>query len=150
MSSTQQQQTLTIIKPDMVEQDLIGTVIEYFEKQGLHVIGMKMVQLTENDAKGFYAVHKERGFFQALVQFMTQGPVVVMALEGEDAVAKARKIMGATDPTKADKGTIRGDLADSIDANAIHGSDSLENAKIEIEYFFPKSVGICPRPELKD
>lgn len=130
------EQTLSIIKPDAVGQNQIGNIIEYFERDGLCVVGAKMLQLSEEQAKSFYEIHKERPFFKDLVSFMISGPVLVMVLEGEDAIAKNRKIMGATDPAKADKGTIRGDFATSIDQNAVHGSDSKETAKTEISFFF--------------
>ena len=132
------QQTLSIIKPDAVKKNVIGKIIDRFESNGLRIAAMKKVQLSKKDAEQFYAVHSERPFFADLVEFMTSGPVVVMVLEGEDAVAKNRKLMGATNPKEAEPGTIRADFADSIDANAVHGSDSLENAKIEIEFFFAR------------
>ena len=130
------EQTLSIIKPDAVGQNQIGNIIEYFERDGLSVTAMKMVHLNDSQAKDFYAVHKERPFYLELVEFMTSGPVVVMILEGEQAVARCRKIMGQTDPAKADPGTIRADFATSIERNAVHGSDSHENAKTEIAFFF--------------
>jgi nucleoside-diphosphate kinase len=130
------EQTLSIIKPDAVGQNQIGNIIEYFERDGLCVVGAKMLQLSDDQAKNFYEIHKGRPFYDDLVAFMTSGPVLVMVLEGEDAIAKNRKIMGATDPAKADKGTIRGDFATSIDQNAVHGSDSKETAKVEIAFFF--------------
>ena len=132
------QQTLSIIKPDAVKKGVIGKIIDRFESNGLRIAAMKKLQLSRSDAEQFYAVHKERPFFNDLVEFMISGPVVVMVLEGEDAVAKNRKLMGATNPKEAEPGTIRADFADSIDANAVHGSDSLENAKIEINFFFAK------------
>jgi nucleoside-diphosphate kinase len=132
------QQTLSIIKPDAVKKNVIGKIIDRFESNGLRIAAMKKVQLSRRDAEQFYAVHKERPFFNDLVEFMISGPVVVMVLEGEDAVAKNRKLMGATNPKEAEPGTIRADFADSIDANAVHGSDSLENAEIEINFFFAK------------
>jgi len=132
------EQTLSIIKPDAVKKGVIGKIIDRFESNGLRIAAMKKVQLSEQDAAEFYAVHKERPFFGELVEFMTSGPVVVMVLEGENAVAKNRELMGATNPKEAAPGTIRADFADSIDANAVHGSDSLENAKIEIAFFFSK------------
>lgn len=136
-----QERTLSIIKPDAVGKNHIGDIISRFEKAGLHVVAIKMKHLTQKDAEGFYAVHKERPFFKDLVSFMTTGPVLIMVLEGKDAVAKNRDLMGATDPKKAAPGTIRADFASSIDENAVHGSDSLENAKIEIAYFFkPEEV----------
>jgi len=130
------QQTLSIIKPDAVKKNVIGKIIDRFESNGLRVAAMKKVQLSRADAEAFYAVHKERPFFGELVEFMISGPVVVSVLEGEDAVAKNRQLMGATNPKEAEPGTIRADFADSIDANAVHGSDSLENAKNEIAFFF--------------
>ena len=130
------QQTLSIIKPDAVKKGVIGKIVDRFETNGLRIAAMKKVVLSEADAGKFYEVHKERPFFKDLVEFMTSGPVVAMVLEGEDAVAKNRALMGATNPKEAEAGTIRADFADSIDANAVHGSDSLENAKIEIAFFF--------------
>lgn len=129
-------QTLSILKPDSVAKANIGAIISRFESNGLQVAAMKMLHMDEAMAGGFYAVHKERPFFKDLVEFMTSGPVVVLVLEGENAVEKNRELMGATDPKQADAGTIRADFADSIDANAVHGSDSSENAKIEIDFFF--------------
>jgi len=130
------QHTLSIIKPDAVSKNVIGEIYSRFEKAGLKVIAAKMMHLSTEQAQGFYAIHKERPFFNDLVKFMTSGPVMVQALSGENAVLKHRDIMGATNPSEAAPGTIRADFADSIDANAVHGSDSLENAKIEIEFFF--------------
>lgn len=130
------EQTLSIIKPDAVSKGVIGKIIDRFEENGLRVAAMKKIKLSSEDAGAFYAVHKERSFFGELVEFMTSGPVVVMVLEGENAVVKNRELMGATNPKEAAKGTIRADFATSIDANAVHGSDSLENAKIEINFFF--------------
>ncbi len=130
------QQTLSIIKPDAVGQNQIGNIIEYFEREGLSVTAAKMTHLTKEQAEKFYAIHKDKGFFGELVEFMTSGPILVMVLEGDNAVATNRRIMGATDPSKADAGTIRADFATSIERNAIHGSDSLENAKVEIAFFF--------------
>lgn len=138
------EQTLSIIKPDAVGQNMIGNIIEYFEREGLSVIAAKMMHLSQEQAKGFYAVHKERPFFQELVEFMTSGPVLIMVLAGENAVARNREIMGATDPSKATAGTIRADFATSIERNAVHGSDSLANAKTEIAFFF-KPNEIFPR-----
>ena len=132
------QQTLSIIKPDAVKKGVIGKIIDRFESNGLRIAAAKKVQLNREDAGKFYEVHKERPFYNDLIDFMTSGPVVVMVLEGENAVAKNRELMGATDPQKAEKGTIRADFAENIDANAVHGSDSLENAKIEIAFFFAK------------
>ena len=130
------EQTLSIIKPDAVAKNVIGEIYTRFEKTNLKIIKAMMVHLSKEEAEGFYAVHKERPFFNDLVTFMTSGPVMIQALEGDNAVLKNRELMGATNPKEADAGTIRADFADSIDANAVHGSDSLENAKIEIEYFF--------------
>ena len=130
------EQTLSIIKPDAVKKGVIGKILDRFESNGLRVAATKMVQLTKEDAAAFYEVHKERPFFGELVEFMTSGPVVVSVLEGENAVAKNRELMGATDPKEAAAGTIRADFAESIDANAVHGSDSLENAAKEIAFFF--------------
>jgi nucleoside-diphosphate kinase len=130
------ERTLSIIKPDGVEKGVIGKVLSRFESNGLKPVAIRMQHLSRQEAEGFYAVHKERPFFKDLCAFMTSGPVVVMILEGEDAVAKNRELMGATDPKKAAAGTIRADFAKSIDANTVHGSDSLENAKIETAYFF--------------
>ena len=130
------ERTLSIVKPDAVAKNVIGEIYSRFEKNGLKVVAAKMKHLSKQEAEGFYAVHRERPFFAALVEFMSSGPVMIQVLEGENAVAKNRELMGATDPKKADKGTIRADFADSIDANAVHGSDSAENAAIEIAYFF--------------
>jgi len=130
------EQTLSIIKPDAVAKNVIGEIYTRFEKANLKIVKAMMVHLTKEEAEGFYAVHKERPFFNDLVTFMTSGSVMIQALEGDNAVLKNRELMGATNPKEADAGTIRADFADSIDANAVHGSDSLENAKIEIEYFF--------------
>lgn len=131
------ERTLSILKPDALEKGIIGQIIARFESKGLKPVAMKMKQLTEAEAAGFYAVHRERPFFKDLVKFMTSGPVVIMVLEGENAVAANREIMGATNPKEAAPGTIRADFAESIDANTVHGSDSLENAQKEIAYFFP-------------
>ena len=133
------ERTLSIIKPDAVKKNVIGEILSRFEKAGLKIVAAKMKQLTKEEAEGFYAVHKERGFFNDLVAFMISGPVMIQALEGEGAVLKNRDLMGATNPKDAAPGTIRADFADSIDANAVHGSDSLENAAIEIKYFFNDS-----------
>lgn len=130
------QQTLSIIKPDAVKKGVIGKIIDRFESAGLRIAAAKKIKLSKCDASQFYAIHKERFFFNDLVDYMTSGPVVVMVLEGENAVAKNRELMGATDPKKAAPGTIRADFAESIDANAVHGSDSEENAKNEIAFFF--------------
>ena len=130
------EQTLSIIKPDAVAKNVIGEIYTRFEKANLKIVKAMMVHLTKEEAEGFYAVHKERPFFNDLVSFMISGPVMIQTLEGDNAVLKNRELMGATNPKEADAGTIRADFAESIDANAVHGSDSLENAKIEIEYFF--------------
>ncbi|WP_432787120.1 Nucleoside diphosphate kinase [Oligella sp. MSHR50489EDL] len=132
------ERTLSIIKPDAVAKNVIGEIIYRFEKAGLKVVEAKMVQLSRADAEGFYAVHKERPFFNDLVEFMISGPVFVQVLEGENAIAKNRELMGATNPKEAAPGTIRADFAESIDANAVHGSDAPETAAVEIEYFFGK------------
>ena len=131
------QRTLSIVKPDAVAKNLIGKIYSRFETNGLKIIAARMVHLSRLEAEGFYAVHRERPFFKDLVAFMKSGPVMVQVLEGEGAVAKNRELMGATDPKKAEKGTIRADFADSIEANAVHGSDAPETAAIEIAYFFP-------------
>ncbi|MDT0498713.1 nucleoside-diphosphate kinase [Algiphilus sp. W345] len=138
------EQTLSIIKPDAVAKNVIGDIYSRFEKAGLRIIAAKMKHLSRAEAEGFYAVHRERPFFGDLVSFMISGPVIIQVLEGEDAVAKHRQIMGATDPKKAEAGTIRADFAESIDENAVHGSDSLENAAIEMAYFFA-ATEIAPR-----
>jgi len=138
------ERTLSIIKPDAVGKNHIGDIIARFEKAGLKVVAAKMMHLSKEQAEGFYAVHRERPFFKDLVSFMITGPVLVMALEGDHAIAKNREIMGATDPKKADKGTIRADFASSIDENAVHGSDSTANAVTEINFFF-KANEVCPR-----
>ena len=138
------ERTLSIIKPDAVGKNVIGEIVSRFEKGGLKVIAMKMLQLNEESAGGFYAEHKERPFFKDLMEFMTSGPVIVQALEGENAIARNRELMGATNPADADPGTIRADFAQSIDANAVHGSDSPESAEREISYFFSDEE-ICPR-----
>jgi nucleoside-diphosphate kinase len=130
------ERTLSIIKPDAVAKNVIGEIYSRFEMAGLKVVAAKMKHLSQPEAEGFYAVHRERPFFGALVKFMISGPVMIQALEGEDAVLKHRELMGATNPKDAAPGTIRADFADSIDANAVHGSDSLENAATEIAYFF--------------
>lgn len=138
------EQTLSIIKPDATGKNHLGKIIDRFETKGLRVIGAKMMHLSKEKAEGFYAVHKERPFFSDLVNFMTTGPVLVMVLEGENAISLNREIMGATDPKKAAPGTIRADFANSIEENAVHGSDSPENAKTEIAYFFNNGE-ICKR-----
>ena len=138
------ERTLSIIKPDAVAKNVIGQIYTRFEAAGLKIVAARMVQLSRADAEGFYAVHKNRPFFKDLVDFMISGPVVIQVLDGDNAVQKNRDLMGATDPKKAAKGTIRADFADSIDANAAHGSDSAENAAVEIAYFFA-SLDICPR-----
>ncbi len=130
------ERTLSLIKPDGLEKGLIGQIVARFEHAGLKPVAMTLVHLSQAQAEGFYAVHRERPFFQSLVQFMTSGPILAMVLEGEDAVAKNREIMGATDPAKAAAGTLRRDFATSIEKNTVHGSDSRENAAIEIAYFF--------------
>ena len=130
------QRTLSIIKPDAVGKNHIGDIISSFEKQGLHPVAVKMKQLTQKDAEGFYAVHQSRPFFKDLVSFMVTGPVLIMVLEGKNAIAKNRDIMGATDPKKAAPGTIRANFASTIDENAVHGSDAPETAEQEIAYFF--------------
>jgi nucleoside-diphosphate kinase len=132
------QRTLSIIKPDAVAKNVIGEIYARFEKAGLRIVAARMAHLSRKDAEGFYAVHKGRPFFNDLVEFMSSGPVMIQVLEGENAIQKNRDLMGATDPKKADKGTIRADFAQSIDANAVHGSDAPETAKVEIDYFFPQ------------
>jgi nucleoside-diphosphate kinase len=131
------ERTLSIIKPDAVAKNVIGKIYSRFETNGLKVIAARMLQLSRAEAEGFYAVHKGRPFFEDLVKFMISGPVMIQVLEGEDAIAKNRELMGATDPKKAAAGTIRADFAASIDANAVHGSDGPDTAKVEIGYFFP-------------
>lgn len=130
------EQTLSIIKPDAVAKGVVGKILDRFESNGLRIAATKMQQLSRKDAQDFYAVHKERPFFNDLVEFMVSGPVVISVLEGENAVVKNRDLMGATNPQEAEPGTIRADFAENIDANAVHGSDSLENAEIEIRFFF--------------
>ena len=132
------ERTLSIIKPDAVEKNVIGQIYSRFEGSGLKIIAAKMVHLSRNEAEGFYAVHRQRPFFSDLVNFMISGPVMVQVLEGESAIQKNRDLMGATDPKKAAKGSIRADFADSIDANAVHGSDAAETARVEIGFFFPE------------
>ena len=131
------ERTLSIIKPDAVAKNVIGKIYQRFEDAGLKIIASRMMHLSEQEAGQFYAVHKERPFFKDLVSFMTSGPVMVQVLEGESAIAKNRELMGATDPKKAEAGTIRADFADSIDANAVHGSDAPETAAVEVAFFFP-------------
>ena len=131
------ERTLSIIKPDAVAKNVIGKIYTRFEDAGLRIIAAQMRQLSQSEAEGFYAVHRERPFFRDLVKFMTSGPVMIQVLEGDNAIAKNRELMGATDPKKAASGTIRADFAQSIDANAVHGSDALETAAVEIAYFFP-------------
>jgi len=138
------EQTLSIIKPDGVQKNLIGEIYSRFEKAGLEVIGAKMMHLSTEQAQGFYAVHKERPFFNDLVAYMTSGPVMVQVLLGENAVAKNRDIMGATNPADAEAGTIRADFAESIEENIVHGSDATETAAVEIAFFFGDD-GVCPR-----
>src|SRR5690606_14888824 len=135
-SSMALERTLSIIKPDAVAKNVIGEIYSRFEKAGLKVVAAKMKHLSRNEAECFYAVHRERPFFNALVEFMTSGPVMIQVLEGENAIAKNRELMGATNPKEAAPGTIRADFADSIDANAVHGSDAPETAAVEIAYFF--------------
>jgi len=131
------ERTLSIIKPDAVKKNAIGQILARFEAAGLRIVAARMVHLSRAQAEGFYAVHRHRPFFRDLVEFMISGPVLVQVLEGDNAIAKNRELMGATDPKKAEKGTIRADFADSIDANAVHGSDSPETARMEVAYFFP-------------
>jgi nucleoside-diphosphate kinase len=138
------ERTLSIVKPDGVRKNVIGEVYRRFEKSGLSIVAARMTRLTTAQAEAFYAIHRERPFFRDLVGFMTSGPVMLQVLEGADAVAKNREIMGATDPKKAASGTIRADLASSIDQNVVHGSDSVENAATEVAFFFAQSE-ICPR-----
>ena len=138
------ERTLSIVKPDGVGRNLIGDVYHRFEQAGLRVVAARMMQLSQAEAEGFYAVHRERPFFKDLVRFMTSGPVMVQVLEGEGAIAKNREVMGATDPKKAAKGTIRADLANSIDENIVHGSDAPDTAAREIAYFF-RETELCPR-----
>ena len=132
------ERTLSIIKPDAVAKNVIGKIYSRFETNGLKVIAARMARLSRHEAEGFYAVHRERPFFKDLVDFMVSGPVMIQVLEGESAIAKNRELMGATDPKKAAAGTIRADFAESIDANAVHGSDGEDTARIEIAYFFPQ------------
>ena len=138
------ERTLSIIKPDAVEKNVIGEIYSRFESNGLKIIAARLVRLSRADAEGFYDVHRDRPFFNELVEFMISGPAMVQVLEGEDAIKKNRELMGATDPKKADKGTIRADYAESIQANAVHGSDAPETAAVELAYFFPE-LSICSR-----
>ena len=138
------ERTLSIIKPDAVAKNVIGQIYSRFERAGFKIVAAKMLHLDEIMAGGFYAIHQDRPFFKDLITFMTSGPVIVQVLEGENAVAKHREIMGATNPQEAASGTIRSDFAESLDENAVHGSDSIENAEIEIAYFFGED-GVCSR-----
>lgn len=138
------ERTLSIIKPDAVEKNVIGEIYSRFESNGLKIIAARLVRLSRADAEGFYEVHRDRPFFNELVEFMISGPAMVQVLEGEDAIKKNRILMGATDPKKAEKGTIRADYAESIQANAVHGSDASETAAVEIAYYFPE-MSICSR-----
>ena len=138
------ERTPSIVKPDGVQKNLIGEVYRRFEQGGLKIVAARMMQLTQAQAEGFYAVHRERPFFKDLVRYMSSGPILVQVLEGENAVAKNRELMGATDPKKAEPGTIRADLATSIEENVVHGSDSADNARTEIAYFFA-AADLCPR-----
>ena len=138
------ERTLSIIKPDAVAKNIIGEIYLRFENAGFQIVASKMIHLDKDMAAGFYAVHQDRPFFNDLMSFMTSGPVMIQVLEGENAVSKHREIMGATNPKEADSGTIRADFAESLDENAVHGSDSQENAAIEIAYFFGED-GVCPR-----
>lgn len=138
------ERTLSIVKPDAVAKNVIGQIYSRFERVGLKIVAARMLQLSQKEAEGFYVVHRERPFFADLVKFMVSGPIMVQVLEGENAIARNRELMGATDPKKAGKGTIRADFADSIDANAVHGSDGPETASVEIAYFFP-ALEICSR-----
>jgi nucleoside-diphosphate kinase len=138
------ERTLSIIKPDAVEKNVIGEIYSRFESNGLKIIAARLIRLSRADAEGFYDVHRDRPFFNELVEFMISGPAMVQVLEGEDAIKKNRTLMGATDPKKAEKGTIRADYAESIQANAVHGSDAPETAAVEIAYYFPE-MSICSR-----
>ena len=138
------ERTLSIVKPDGVTRNLIGEVYRRFESAGLRIVAARMVHLSQADAEGFYSVHRERPFFKDLVRYMTSGPVVIQVLEGDNAIARNREIMGATDPRKAAPGTIRADLAQSIEANTVHGSDAADTAANEIAYFF-RTTELCPR-----
>ncbi|OFZ73575.1 MAG: nucleoside-diphosphate kinase [Betaproteobacteria bacterium RBG_16_64_9] len=138
------QRTLSIVKPDAVAKNVIGQIYTRFESAGMKIIAARMMHLSQRQAEGFYAVHRERAFFRDLVKFMISGPIMVQVLEGENAIAKNRELMGATDPKRAEKGSIRADFAESIDANAVHGSDAPDTARTEIAYFFP-DLDIHPR-----
>ena len=138
------ERTFSIIKPDAVAKNIIGEIYSRFEKGGLRIVAAKMLHLTHEQAEGFYAVHRERPFYKDLVEFMTSGPVMVQVLEGENAVLKNRELMGATNPQDADPGTIRADFAETVDENAVHGSDAIETARQEIKFFFGEG-GVCPR-----
>lgn len=137
------ERTLSIVKPDAVAKNVIGEIYSRFEKNGLRIVAARMMHLTKEQAEGFYAVHKDRPFFRDLVTFMTSGPVMVQVLEGENAIARNRELMGATNPAEAAAGTIRADFARTVDENAVHGSDAPETAAVEIDYFFPE--GVCER-----
>ena len=137
------EQTLSIVKPDAVAKNVIGKIYSRFEKAGLRIVAARMLHLTKQQAEGFYAVHKERPFYNDLVAFMTSGPVIVQVLEGEDAIVQNREIMGATNPAEADQGTIRADFATNVEENAVHGSDAPKTARDEIAFFFPDSI--CAR-----
>jgi nucleoside-diphosphate kinase len=138
------ERTLSIIKPDAVAKNVIGKILSRFESNGLKIVAARMMHLSRQQAEGFYAVHRERPFFKDLVDFMVSGPIMIQVLEGENAIQKNRDLMGATDPKKAAAGTIRADFAESIDANAVHGSDGAETAKVEVAYFFP-ALDVCSR-----
>jgi nucleoside-diphosphate kinase len=138
------ERTLSIIKPDAVAKNVIGKILSRFESNGLRIVAARMMHLSRQQAEGFYAVHRERPFFKDLVDFMVSGPIMIQVLEGENAIQKNRDLMGATDPKKAAAGTIRADFAESIDANAVHGSDGPETAKVEVAYFFP-ALDVCSR-----
>ena len=143
-TSEKAERTLSIIKPDAVRNDHVGDVISRFEKSGLHVAGIKMIRLTKEQARSFYQEHKDRPFYPALVEFMSSGPIVVLVLEGKNAITTNRRLMGATDPSKADPGTIRADIAESVTKNAVHGSDSPDSAKREISFFFQPNELMAP------
>src|SRR3954463_1238684 len=131
------ERTLSIIKPDAVKKNVVGQIVARFEQAGLRIVAARMKHLSRDEAEGFYAVHRQRPFFRDLVEFMISGPVLIQVLEGENAIARNRELMGATDPKKAEKGTLRADFAQSIDANAVHGSDAPETAAVEVSFFFP-------------